>query len=76
MIDPHYKRGTIRKDGKLYGRYPDDRSTESTPPPTDRSFSWWTETAQRFFAYVKPPNLATPTAHAQEQPTSVIRLQL
>uniref|UniRef100_UPI00402721C3 hypothetical protein n=1 Tax=Alloprevotella sp. TaxID=1872471 RepID=UPI00402721C3 len=20
---PHYKRGTIRKDGKLYGRYPD-----------------------------------------------------
>lgn len=55
---------------------PTDRSTASTPPPTDRSFSWWTETAQRFFAYVKPPNLATPTAHAQEQPTSVIRLQL
>lgn len=23
MTDPHYKRGTIRKDGKLYGRYPD-----------------------------------------------------
>ena len=22
MNDPHYKRGTIRKDGKLYGRYP------------------------------------------------------
>ena len=23
MTDPHYKRGTIRKYGKLYGRYPD-----------------------------------------------------
>ena len=23
MTEPHYKRGTIRKDGKLYGRYPD-----------------------------------------------------
>ena len=23
MIDHRYKRGTIRKDGKLYGRYPD-----------------------------------------------------
>lgn len=23
MTDPHYKRGTIRKNGKLYGRYPD-----------------------------------------------------
>ena len=23
MNNPHYKRGTIRKDGKLYGRYPD-----------------------------------------------------
>ena len=23
MTDPHYKRGTISKDGKLYGRYPD-----------------------------------------------------
>ena len=23
MNDPHYKRGTICKDGKLYGRYPD-----------------------------------------------------
>nr|DAL19115.1 MAG TPA_asm: hypothetical protein [Caudoviricetes sp.] len=23
MTDTHYKRGTIRKDGKLYGRYPD-----------------------------------------------------
>lgn len=54
---------------------PTDRSTESTPPPTDRSFSWWTETARRSFAYVKLPNLATPTAHAQEQPTSVIRLR-
>lgn len=23
MNNPHYKRGTICKDGKLYGRYPD-----------------------------------------------------
>ena len=23
MTKPYYKRGTIRKDGKLYGRYPD-----------------------------------------------------
>ena len=23
MTEPHYKRGTIRKGGKLYGRYPD-----------------------------------------------------
>ena len=23
MTEPHYKRGTIRKDGKLYGHYPD-----------------------------------------------------
>ena len=75
MTDPHYKRGTIRKDGKLYGRYPDG-SLYRIYSTTDRSFSWWTETAQRFFAYVKPPNLATSTAHAQEQPTSVIRLRL
>ena len=27
MTEPHYKRGTIRKDGKLYGRYPDGSPT-------------------------------------------------
>ena len=55
---------------------PTARSIASTPPPTDRFFSWWTERARRSFAYAKPPNWATPTAPAQELPTSVIRLRL
>lgn len=69
MTDPHYKRGTIRKDGKLYGRYPDDRSTASTPSPTDRSFSWWIERARRSFAYAKLPSRAIPIVPVLEPPT-------
>ena len=37
MTDPHYKRGTIRKDGKLYGRYPDG-SLYRIYSTTDRPF--------------------------------------
>ena len=37
MNDPHYKRGTIRKDGKLYGRYPDG-SLYRIYSTTDRPF--------------------------------------
>lgn len=37
MTGPHYKRGTIRKDGKLYGRYPDG-SLYRIYSTTDRSF--------------------------------------
>ena len=75
MNKPNYKRGTIRKDGKLYGRYPDG-SLFRIYSTTDRSFSWWTWMARRFFAYAKPPSRATPIAHAQEPPTSVIRHRL
>ena len=50
-----------------------DRSIASTPPPTARSFSWWTWTARRSYAYAKPPSRDIQIAHAQEQPTSVIR---
>ena len=52
---------------------PTARYTASTPLPTARSFSWWTWMARRSYAYAKPPSRATPTAPAQEQPTSVIR---
>lgn len=31
MTDPHYKRGTIRKDGKLYGCDPDNPSDRKHP---------------------------------------------
>lgn len=68
MTDPHYKRGTIRKDGKLYGRYPDG-SLYRIYSTTDRSFSWWTKKARRSFAYAKLPNWATPTVPALELPT-------
>ena len=37
MTEPHYKRGTIRKDGKLYGRYPDG-SLYRIYSTTDRPF--------------------------------------
>lgn len=37
MTNPHYKRGTIRKDGKLYGRYPDG-SLYRIYSTTDRPF--------------------------------------
>lgn len=37
MTDPHYKRGIIRKDGKLYGRYPDG-SLYRIYSTTDRPF--------------------------------------
>ena len=37
MTDPHYKRGTICKDGKLYGRYPDG-SLYRIYSTTDRPF--------------------------------------
>ena len=37
MNEPHYKRGTIRKDGKLYGRYPDG-SLYRIYSTTDRPF--------------------------------------
>ena len=37
MNNPHYKRGTIRKDGKLYGRYPDG-SLYRIYSTTDRPF--------------------------------------
>ena len=37
MNDPHYKRGTICKDGKLYGRYPDG-SLYRIYSTTDRPF--------------------------------------
>ena len=37
MNDPHYKRGTIRKDGKLYGHYPDG-SLYRIYSTTDRPF--------------------------------------
>jgi len=45
MIDPHYKRGTIRKDGKLYGRYPDGSlyriySTTDCPCPGAADLSY------------------------------------
>ena len=52
---------------------PTARSTASTPPQTVHSFSWLTWMAKRSYAYAKPPSRATPIAHAQEQPTSVIR---
>lgn len=48
---------------------PTVRSTASTPPPTDRSFSWWIERARRSFAYAKPPNWATQTVPVPESPT-------
>lgn len=40
MTDPHYKRGTIRKDGKLYGRYGryPDGSLYRIYSTTDRPF--------------------------------------
>lgn len=72
---PRYKRGTITKDGKLYGRYPDG-SLYRIYSTTDRFFSWWTEKTRRSFAYAKPPSRATPTVPAQEPPTSVIRPRL
>ena len=37
MTKPYYKRGTIRKDGKLYGRYPDG-SLYRIYSTTDRPF--------------------------------------
>ena len=37
MTKPHYKRGTICKDGKLYGRYPDG-SLYRIYSTTDRPF--------------------------------------
>ena len=37
MNNPHYKRGTICKDGKLYGRYPDG-SLYRIYSTTDRPF--------------------------------------
>ena len=54
---------------------PTARSTASTPP-TDHSFSWWTWMSKRSYAYAKPLIRVTPTAPAQEQPTSVIRHRL
>ena len=45
---------------------PTARSIASTPSPTDRSFSWWTERVRRFFAYAKPPNWVSPIIPAQE----------
>ena len=37
MDSPRYKRGTIRKDGKLYGRYPDG-SLYRSYSTADRTF--------------------------------------
>ena len=45
MTNPHYKRGTVCKDGKLYGRYPDGSlyriySTTDRPCPGAADLSY------------------------------------
>ena len=75
MNNPHYKRGTIRKDGKLYGRYPD--SSLYRIYSTDRPFLQLVDVDGETFLRIRQ---ATEQGYtdclAQEQPTSVIRHRL
>ena len=73
MTDPHYKRGTICKDGKLYGRYPDG-SLYRIYSTTDRPFLQLVDVdGETFLRIRQATKQGYTTAHAQEPPTSVIR---
>ena len=76
MNNPHYKRGTIRKNGKLYGRYPDG-SLYRIYSTTDRPFLQLVDVdGETFLRIRQATEQGIPIAHAQEQPTSVIRHRL
>ena len=73
MNNPHYKRGTIRKDGKLYGRYPDG-SLYRIYSTTDRPFLQLVDVDGETFLRIRQATEQGYTdCPAQEQPISVIR---
>ena len=72
---PHYKRGTIRKDGKLYGRYPDG-SLYRIYSTSDRPFLQLVDVGGETFLRIRQATeLGYTIAPAPELPTSVIRLR-
>ena len=52
MNNPHYKRGTIRKDGKLYGPYPDGPLYRSYST-TGRPFLQWVDVDGETFLRIR-----------------------